>query len=111
MTYLVADGEGKAKGKVSDYNVLVSPAHLELGWLVRMSTVAVDGEEKTLGTFSAPTTADIWHIKKGASMRFFVEDEHENVRVAAVSVSRRLDLTCLSHEGVNEEASEEYLGG
>jgi hypothetical protein len=119
LTYPVADNEGEAKWKVWDYNVLVIPAHLEPGVSVRMSTVKEDGEEKTLGTFSTSTTADIWYIKKGASVRFFVEGEYENVRggVAAVLVSGRLDLTCPGHEGVNEgaviddEANEEESEG
>ena len=120
LTYPVADGEGEAKGKVWDYNVLVIPAHLEPGVSVRMSTVKEDGEEKTLGTFSASTTADIWYIKNGTSVRFFVEGEYENVRggVAAVLVSGRLDLTCPGHDAPNEGAVvgeeanvEEYGGG
>jgi hypothetical protein len=113
LTYPVADGEGEAKGMVWDDNVLVIPAHLEPGVAVRMSTLNEDGEEKTLGTFNESTTADIWYIKEGTSVRFFVEGEYENVRggVAAVLVCGRLDLTCPGHEGQNEEANEEESEG
>lgn len=106
LTYPVADGEVEAKGKVWEYNVLVISAHLEPGVSVRMSTVKEDGQEKTLGTFNVSTTADIWYIKKGTSVRFFVEGEYENVRggVAAVLVSGRLDLTCPAHEAATERA-------
>ena len=107
LTYPVADGEEEEKENVWDYNVLVIPAYLEPGVAVRMSTVKEDGEEKTLGTFNASTTADIWYIKKGTSVRFFVEGECENVRggVAAVLVCGKLDLACTGHQGDNEEAA------
>ena len=119
LTYPAADGEGEAQGMVWDYNVLVISAHLEPGVSVRMSTVKEDGEDKTLGTFNASTTADIWYIKKGTSVKFFAEGEYENVRggVAAVLVCGRLDLTCPSHEGtneggiINEEANQEEPDG
>ncbi len=116
LTYPVADGEGETKEMVWDNNVLVIPAHLEPGVSVRMSTIKEDGEEKTLGTFNASSTADIWFIKKETSVRFFVEGEYENVRggVAAVLVCGRLDLNCpgqdVRHErtvasGASEEES------
>jgi hypothetical protein len=99
LTYPVADGQGGGKEMVWDYNVLVIPAHLEHGVSVRMSTVKEDGLEKTLGTFNETTTADIWYIKKGTNVRFFVEGEFENVRgaVAAVLVCGKLDLNCPGH--------------
>jgi hypothetical protein len=109
LKYPVADGEGEVRRMVWDHNVLVIPAHLEQGVSVRMSMIKEDGEEKTLGTFNESNPADIWYIKNGTRVRFFVEGEYENVRggVAAVLVCGRLDLTCPGHEGQHEVATEE----
>jgi len=119
LTYPVAADEWEAKRKVWDYNVLVIPAHLEPGVSVRMSMVKDNGEEQTLGTFNASTTAEIWYIKKGTNVKFFVEGEYENVRggLAAALVCGRLDLNCPGHEGlsegavINDEANEEESDG
>ncbi|KAM6492978.1 hypothetical protein JOM56_011112 [Amanita muscaria] len=68
--------------KTWDTDILLIPAHLEPGVVVRLETLSQreeDGEkkdvEKIRGRFSKDNAGEIWYLRKGVEARFFIEGE------------------------------------
>jgi hypothetical protein len=107
---------GEGTEMVRETDMLVIWAWLGDGVEVRMTTGDVTDEEmkemgnqKTLGSFvEGATETEIWYVRRGTRVRFYVEGKYEGTRkgLAAVMVTGRLDLEC---PGKKKEAGTEDI--
>ena len=109
----VGDSNGSvAVKKKWDTNVLIVPAFLEPGVSIRMfvSQASENGQsQKTLGSFDGFNTADIWWLKSGVEVCFYVEGDYEKDRkgVAAVLV---YGILCMENSGAGKNVNRLDIG-
>lgn len=90
----LGEGEGAASTivmtKTWETNVLLIPAYLDPGVSVRATIVGIDGvrtqAEETIGTFDASNPTEVWYIRSGVDVAFYIEDDSRKTREGEAAV-------------------------
>ncbi|KAF4625645.1 hypothetical protein G7Y89_g12516 [Cudoniella acicularis] len=89
-----------------DTNVLIIPAHLEQGVQVSMSRDVGSDENVICRTFESGKPYEIWYLKKGTEVKFYLEAKNKDERVGLAAVLM-IGILCTDEHGETPRADEE----